>query len=155
MELTDFLSPHHVCADLKASSKKNLLQGLASKMARSFNLDESDVFTALTDRERLGSTGVGHGVAVPHARLEGIDQIHGYFARLSEPVDFDSIDEQPADLVFMLLAPEDAGADHLKALSRVSRMLRDEKFCMKLRDADSVDAITALLIGPDKESAAA
>jgi PTS system nitrogen regulatory IIA component len=99
----------------------------------------------LLERERLGTTGVGNGIAIPHGKLAGLKQLFGMFARLEQPVDFDAIDEQPVDLIFLLLAPEAAGADHLKALARVSRLLRDRSVCEKLRGANQADAIYALL----------
>ncbi|MDH3737660.1 MAG: PTS sugar transporter subunit IIA, partial [Alphaproteobacteria bacterium] len=113
-------------------------------------LDAQDIFAVLLERERLGTTGVGDGLAIPHGRLPGLEKIHGFFARLEKPVDFDSIDDRPVDLIFLLLAPEGAGADHLKALARISRLLRGPSFCEKLRGANSRDALFALLSqGPE------
>ena len=109
------------------------------------DLHERTIFDVLLERERLGTTGVGNGIAIPHGKLPGIDRLYGLFARLETPIDFDAIDEQPVDLIFMLLAPENAGADHLKALARVSRLLRDKASCEKLRGSDRADALYALL----------
>lgn len=145
MEIADLLAPDAVLATLKATSKKQALQALAKRAAELTGLSERSIFDVLLKRERLGSTGVGAGIAIPHGKLDGLDRIHGVFARLERPVDFDAIDDRPADLIFMLLAPESAGADHLKALARISRLLRDESVCAKLRGADGADAIYALL----------
>ena len=140
------LGPDGVLASVKASGKKALLAELASRAAASFKLDERRLFDRLLERERLGSTGIGSGIAIPHARMAGLDKPQGLFARLVHPVDFDSIDERPVDTVFLLLAPEGAGADHLKALARVSRLLRDRSLVDKLRATDTADALYALLV---------
>jgi len=103
------------------------------------------IFDVLIERERLGTTGVGHGIGIPHGKLANLDRLYGLFARLETPVDFDAIDDQPVDLICVLLAPEAAGADHLKALARVSRLLRDRSICDKLRGTDNADALHALL----------
>jgi PTS system nitrogen regulatory IIA component len=145
MTLTELLSPQAVLPSLRVTSKKQVLQELARKASEMTGLQERAVFEVLVERERLGTTGVGHGIAIPHGKLAALDRLYGVFARLEHPVDFDSIDEQPVDLVFLLLAPETAGADHLKALARVSRLLRDRGICEKLRGTDSADAIYALL----------
>ncbi|MBP6818021.1 PTS IIA-like nitrogen regulatory protein PtsN [Ferrovibrio sp. MS7] len=145
MEIHELLSPDGVVANLKANSKKQALQELASRAARLTGLHERQIFETLLERERLGTTGVGNGIAIPHGRIAGLPKLYGLFARVERPIDFDSIDEMPVDLVFLLLAPESAGADHLKALARVSRLLRDKGICEKLRGADSADAIYALL----------
>lgn len=145
MEIFDLLTPESVVANLKANSKKQALQDLAGRAARITGLHERQIFDTLLERERLGTTGVGNGIAIPHGRLAGLDKLHGLFARVERPIDFDSIDEMPVDLIFLLLAPESAGADHLKALARVSRLLRDKAICEKLRSADSADALYALL----------
>jgi PTS system nitrogen regulatory IIA component len=123
-------------------------------MAGIAHVAERTIFETLLERERLGTTGVGQGIAIPHARLPGIDKIFGMFARLAEPIDFDSIDDQPVDLVFLLIAPEGAGADHLKALARVSRLLRNQTTCEKLRAAQDTAAIYALLTEPAASQAA-
>lgn len=153
MQLNDFLDPQHVLTGLRPSSKKNLLQTLSQRIAALPDLDESEVFAGLVDREKLGSTGAGRGIAVPHCRIAGLTEIVGLFARLDTPVDFDSVDDLPVDLVFVLLAPEDTGANHLKALSLVSRLLRDNDLCAKLRAADTADAAAALLMKPSAAAA--
>lgn len=138
--------PDAVLACVKASGKKALLAELAGKAAPLFKLDERRLFDRLLERERLGSTGIGGGIAIPHGRMATLSKPVGLFARLGQPVDFDSIDERPVDTVFLLLAPEGAGADHLKALARVSRLLRDRSLVEKLRATESADALYALLI---------
>src|SRR5262249_32868062 len=123
-----------------------LIAELASRAASVCKLDERRLFDRLLERERLGSTGIGGGIAIPHARLGGLEKPRGLFARLIPPVDFDSVDERPGDIVFPLVAPEGAGADHLKALARVSRLLRDRSLVDKLRATESADALYALLV---------
>ncbi|MCH8111825.1 MAG: PTS IIA-like nitrogen regulatory protein PtsN [Proteobacteria bacterium] len=145
MEISDLLSTEGVISNLKVSGKKQALQELAAKAAQLTDLPERAIFDVLLERERLGTTGVGGGIAIPHGKLPSLERLHGVFARLDHPVDFDAIDEQPVDLFFLLLAPESAGADHLKALARVSRLLRDKMVCDKLRGSDSSDALYALL----------
>ena len=145
MEITDLLTSESIIADLKATSKKQALQEIARQVADLANLHERAVFDVLIERERLGTTGVGNGIAIPHGKLPNLDRLYGLFARLEKPVDFHSIDDQPVDLIFLLLAPESAGADHLKALARVSRLLRDSVVCEKLRGTDSAEALYALL----------
>lgn len=145
MDISDLIKPDRVVAHLKATSKKQALQELARRAAVITGLHERAIFDVLLERERLGTTGVGHGIAIPHGKLANLDRLYGLFARLDAPIDFDAIDEQPVDLVFLLLAPESAGADHLKALARVSRLLRDRAFCEKLRGSSNGDALYALL----------
>jgi PTS system nitrogen regulatory IIA component len=145
MDIVNLLSPEGVIPKLHATSKKQALQELAKHAASLTDLHERTIFDVLLERERLGTTGVGNGIAIPHGKLPGIDRLYGLFARLETPIDFDAIDEQPVDLIFMLLAPENAGADHLKALARVSRLLRDKASCEKLRGSDRADALYALL----------
>ena len=145
MEIRDIISPPAVVADLKATSKKQALQELAKRAQEVTGLAERRIFDALLERERLGTTGVGMGIAIPHAKLHELDRLYGLFARLAQPIDFDAIDDQPVDLIFLLLAPESAGADHLKALARVSRLLRDKAVCEKLRGSDSAEALYMLL----------
>ena len=145
MEITDLLDGECVVANLRATSKKQVLQELARRAADITNIDERKIFAVLMDRERLGTTGVGSGIAIPHGKLPELDRLYGIFARLEKPVDFQSIDERPVDLIFVLLAPEEAGADHLKALARVSRLLRDQNTCEKLRGTGEVDALSAIL----------
>ena len=145
MEIADLVSVDGVVADLKVSSKKQALQELSQLAAVLTGLHERAIFDTLLERERLGTTGVGVGIAIPHGKLPELDRLHGLFARLAQPIDFEAIDEQPVDLIFLLLAPESAGADHLKALARVSRLLRDNTVCDKLRGSDTAEAIYALL----------
>jgi PTS system nitrogen regulatory IIA component len=145
MEIVQLLSPDGVIAHLKVTSKKQALQELASRAARLCGLPERVIFDTLIERERLGTTGVGHGIAIPHGKPLGLSRLYGLFARLETPIGFDSIDDVPVDLIFLLLAPESAGADHLKALARVSRLLRDKTMCEKLRGTDNPDALYALL----------
>jgi nitrogen PTS system EIIA component len=154
MEITDLVTPDSVVPHLKAASKKQALQDLARHACSIAGVDERSIFDALLERERLGSTGVGLGIAIPHAKLSGLTELHGVFARADSPIDFDAIDEQPVDLVFLLLAPESAGADHLKALARVSRLLRNHDVCEKLRGAESAEAIYALLTEAEANQAA-
>ena len=143
--MLDLISPQAILPNLKASNKKQALQEMARKASEVTGQHERAIFDVLLERERLGTTGVGHGIAIPHGKLSSLDRVHGVFARLERPIDFDAIDEQPVDLIFLLLAPEQAGADHLKALARVSRLLRDQSMCEKLRGAQSGDAMYALL----------
>jgi nitrogen PTS system EIIA component len=145
MELEQFLRPEGVVARLRATNKKQALQDLARRAAEITGQPERRIFDSLLERERLGTTGIGNGIAIPHAKLPGLDHLHGLFARAEVPIDFASIDDQPVDLIFLLLAPEGAGADHLKALARVSRLLRDRSICEKLRGSEESDAIYALL----------
>ncbi len=145
MDLENLIEAGSIAPALKASSKKQLLQDLAARVADLHGLDARSVFDALMERERLGPTGMGRGVAIPHARLPGVDRMIGFFARLEKGVDFDAADGAPVDLVLVLLAPEDAGADHLRALARVSRLLRDEGRCAKLRSTSDPSAQHALL----------
>jgi nitrogen PTS system EIIA component len=152
--MIDLITPKGIIANLRAGSKKQALQELAKKAAEVTGLHDRAIFDVLLERERLGTTGVGHGIAIPHGKLPNLDKVHGIFARLERPVDFDAIDEQPVDLMFLLLAPEAAGADHLKALARVSRLLRDSAMCEKLRGSESADAIYALLTQHEASHAA-
>ena len=133
MNLGDILVPEAIIGDLRASSKKQLLQAIAEQASLVTGLSAREIFDTILQREKLGSTGVGNGIAIPHGKLTGFDRIAGVFARLAEPIDFDALDEQPVDLVFLLLAPESAGADHLKALSRIARVMRDPARVGRLR----------------------
>ena len=139
---------------LKANSKKQLLQLVAEKAAGLTGLPERVIFDTILQRERLGSTGAGNGLAIPHGKLTSINHITGLFARLDHPVEFEAIDDQPVDLVFLLLAPEGAGADHLKALSRIARVMRDADTVAKIRGAADANAIHALLGGNPVTNAA-
>lgn len=154
MSLADLIIQDAVLPALKVNSKKQLLQELAAKAAQVTGLSEREVFDVILQRERLGSTGVGNGIAIPHGKLTSIGEIVGVFARLPEPVDFEALDDQPVDLVFLLLAPEGAGADHLKALSRIARVLRDGDMVTKLRQTDSASAIYAFLTDSPTSNAA-
>ena len=145
MNIADLLASDCVVSNLHASSKKQTLQELAKRAAQVTGLHERAIFDVLLERERLGTTGVGSGIAIPHGKLPELQRLYGVFARLDKPVDFDAIDDAPVDLIFLLLAPENAGADRLKALARVSRLLRDKVTCEKLRGADSADALFAIL----------
>ncbi len=148
MDIVDLLAPAAVIASLKAQSKKQLLQELSETAAKLTGLPERRIFETLIERERLGSTGMGQGIAIPHGRMAGLLRITGFFARLETPVAYDAVDNQPVDLVFMLLAPESAGADHLKALARVSRLLRNQATCEKLRAAAKPEVLFSLLTAP-------
>ncbi|MBV6631784.1 MAG: PTS IIA-like nitrogen regulatory protein PtsN [Alphaproteobacteria bacterium] len=139
------LTADTICADLKVTSKKQALQEIAAVFAKVHGLAEREVFDTLLERERLGSTGVGRGIAIPHGKLQDLDEVVGVFARLERPVDFDAHDDQPVDLIFAMLAPMGAGADHLKSLAKVSRLLKEQALCEKLRGAEGSDAIEALL----------
>jgi PTS system nitrogen regulatory IIA component len=154
MEIADLLSPDAVLAHVKATTKKQVLQEMAHKAALLTKLPERRIFDTLIEREKLGSTGMGQGIAIPHGRIPGIEKMTGLFAQLDHPVDFDSMDDQPVDLVFLLLAPEGAGADHLKALARVSRLLRNQAVCEKLRAAPQAATLYALLTEPTAAQAA-
>lgn len=154
MELTDLVAPGAVAFKLRPANKKQLLQQLAAHAARLSGLDERKVFERLSEREKLGSTGVGGGIAIPHGKLPNLQRLFGVLATLDHPVDFDALDDQPVDLAFCLLAPEGAGADHLKALSRVSRLLRDKAMVAKLRGAQSGDALFALIASAGTSAAA-
>jgi PTS system nitrogen regulatory IIA component len=145
MELCDILQPGAVIPALKAVSKKQALQELAERAAVMTGLGERDIYDRLAERERMGSTGIGAGIAIPHGEIGALDHIVGLFARFDRPIDFASLDDQPVDLAFVLLTPEGAGPDHLKALARVARILRDPKTTAKLRAANDADAIFALL----------
>jgi PTS system nitrogen regulatory IIA component len=145
MVLTDLVAPNAVIPALKANSKKQAIQELAAKAAQLSGQAERSVFEILMQREKLGSTGVGNGIAIPHGKLPKLGKLFGLFARLDRPVDFDALDGQPVDLIFLLLAPEAAGADHLKALARVARLLRDAEVARKLRESRDAQALYAVL----------
>jgi PTS system nitrogen regulatory IIA component len=154
MELEDLVSPEGVIAHLKVTSKKQALQDLSARAAELTGLSDKTIYETLLERERLGSTGVGHGIAIPHGKLASLTRLHGLFARLDTAVDFESVDDQPVDLVFLLLAPEGAGADHLKALARISRLLRNASVVEKLRASDDPAALFAILTEPVATNAA-
>lgn len=145
MEHPELLTPESIVVPLQATGKKETLTKLAQRAAQLTGVHERQIFDVLLERERLGTTGVGRGIAIPHGKLAGITRLYGIFARAEPAVDFEAVDEQPVDLIFLLLAPEAAGADHLKALARVSRLLRDPKTCQKLRSLGDAAAIYKFL----------
>jgi PTS system nitrogen regulatory IIA component len=153
-DLSDLIRPEGVAEGLAAVSKKALFQQLGQLAATAYGLDAKAAADGLAEREKLGSTGFGGGVSIPHARLAGIDAICGVVATLAKPIDVDAVDEMPVDLVVALFSPPDAGADHLKALARVSRALRDAQFVAKLRGAGSKDAMYVLLARDEARDAA-
>jgi len=148
MQLTDFIGDKAIFPNLKAGSKKQLLQELAVRAGEITQLDSRQIFESLLQREKLGSTGLGRGIAIPHGKFPQLDKVYGFFGRLSQPVDFDAVDGEPVDLVFLLLAPESAGADHLKALARISRLLRDNSIVKKLRGTEDSHGLYAVLTEP-------
>jgi len=145
MPLLDFLDPQAVLPALRVSGKKQVLQELASHAAKLTALPENAIYEALLQRERLGSTGIGEGVAIPHGKLAGLDRIFGMVARLEKPIDFEALDGQPVDVLFLLLAPEGAGADHLKALARVARVLREPGLIERVRATRDATALYAIM----------
>ena len=153
-DLADLIDRDAIIPALKANSKKKLLQDLSGPAGRRTGVPERRIFETILQRERLGSTGVGNGIAIPHGKLAGVERMTGVFARLINPVEFDAIDNAPVDLVFLLLAPENAGADHLKALSRIARTLRDPARVERLRATDDADALLAVLSEPTRSQAA-
>ena len=153
-DLSDIVTTESVESDFAAANRKALFQHLAAAAARRTGLTAKRILAAINDREKLGSTGFGGGAAIPHGKVDGLDGVFGYFARLSGPIDYDAVDGLPVDLVFLLLSPPDAGVDHLKALASVSRAFRDRQFLAKLRGARSKDALFALLAGEEERDAA-
>ncbi len=153
MPLTDLVAPNAVVPALKVNGKKQAIQELAAKAARLSGQNERVIFETLMQREKLGSTGVGNGIAIPHGKLPKLEKLFGLFARLDRGIDFEALDGQPVDIIFLLLAPESAGADHLKALARVARLLRDPDIVRKLRDSRDADALYAVLAMPSSEAA--
>jgi PTS system nitrogen regulatory IIA component len=147
MQIGDLLDRNAIALRVSAANKRKALAVIAEIAARNFGLDASDVLDALAEREQAGSTGVGHGVAAPHARLAGLSKMRGVFVRLDQPVEFDSVDDQPVDLIFAIFAPkEDTGVEHLRSLARVSRLLRQAELREQLRQARTADALYALLV---------
>lgn len=138
---------------LKATSKKQLMQALAARASELADLDERTVYDALLERERLGATSVGDGVAIPHARLPDLEEVSGVFARLAHPIDYDAADDEPVDLVFLLLAPESANAEHLRALAKISRLFKKPEYRDSLRGADDEDALYLTLTEPQAKAA--
>jgi PTS system nitrogen regulatory IIA component len=154
MQISDFLDFEAIRVDLAASNKRQLLNQMAQIAAARLNLDPSAIADAVAERERLGSTGFGGGVAIPHGKLDSLDKVYAIVARLAAPVDYKAIDGAPIDLVFLLLSPPDAGAEHLKALAAVSRLIRHGGTVEKLRGARSRDAMAAVLMGAEERDAA-
>jgi PTS system nitrogen regulatory IIA component len=154
MQLADFLDCDAIKTALPGGNKRSLMQQLANLAAQRLGIDPATILGGLSEREQLGSTGFGQGVAIPHAKIDGLDRIYGLFARLGEPIDYKAIDGRPVDLVFLLLSPADAGAEHLKALAAISRVTRDAATLERLRGARSRDALAALLMGADELDAA-
>jgi PTS system nitrogen regulatory IIA component len=155
MPLSDLLALNAVVPALKVNSKKQVLQEISDRASHVLGLGEREIFDILLQRERLGSTGVGNGIAIPHGKLAKLPNLFGLFARLDRPIDFEAIDGQPVDLVFLLLAPETAGADHLRALSRIARVLRDPIIVQKLRATRDAAALHAILCAEQASSNAA
>ena len=154
MTLDCIIDKQSVLANVKARNKKQLLQELSQALAAIIAVDHRVIFETLLKREKLGSTGIGQGIAIPHGKIATLGKVYGLFARLAQPIDFDSVDGQPVDLVFVLLAPEHAGADHLKALARISRMLRDPMVVEKLRGTESAEGLYAILTEPAASTSA-
>jgi PTS system nitrogen regulatory IIA component len=154
MPLNDLVSAQAIIPALRANSKKQVLQELAARASELSGVPEREIFDTLLQRERLGSTGVGNGIAIPHGKLGSFKQLFGLFARLERPIDFEALDGEPVDLVFVLLAPESAGADHLKALARIARMLRDPSIAQNLRNSRDEAALYAVLTQPLASNAA-
>ena len=154
MVLTEILAVEAVHYAQSETSKKRLLQKISEQAASAYGLDSAVVFSALNARELLGTTGVGRGVAIPHARFDDLDRVIGLFTRLEKPLDYGSMDQQPVDLIFTLLAPQKEGAEHLKALALVSRTLRDEDVCAKLRSNQNEQIIFSILIESYESKAA-
>jgi PTS system nitrogen regulatory IIA component len=153
MSLTDLIAPNAVIPVLKVTSKKEAIQELAARAAQLTGHNERTIADTLLQREKLGSTGVGSGIAIPHGKLPKLGKLFGMFARLERPVDFEALDGQPVDLIFLLLAPETAGADHLKALARIARLLRDPDLGQKLRASQDAEALYAVLALPSASAA--
>jgi nitrogen PTS system EIIA component len=153
MPLADLVAPNAILPALKANGKKQALQELAAKAADLTGQNQRAIFEVLLQREKLGSTGVGNGIAIPHGKLPKLNKLFGLFARLDRAVDFEALDGQPVDLIFVLLAPEGAGADHLRALARIARLLRDRDIASKLRDSRNAEAIYAVLALPSASAA--
>lgn len=147
IDLAALVPQDQILLGLKATSKRQVLHSLAQSAARVTGVDAGVILEALMQRERLGTTALGGGIAIPHARIPELATFNGFFARLAKPVDFEAVDGEPVDLVFLLLAPEGAGAEHLKALARIARLLRDEELCAELRRSDDPARIHALLSG--------
>ncbi len=154
MDIADLLTPRGVIAQLRASNKRQALQEIARRAAAMTGIADRRIYEVLAERERLGSTGIGRGIAVPHGKLAELSGLCGLFARLERAIPFDAIDGNPVDLMFVLLAPATAGAEHLRALALVSRLLRDATTCQKLRGTDNADALYAMLTAHTESNAA-
>ena len=154
MQLSEFLDFDAIKTSLSGGNKRSLLQQLASLAGQRLGMDSAAILASLSERERLGSTGLGQGVAIPHGKVEGLGRIYGLFVRLAEPLDYKALDRQPVDLVFLLLSPPEAGAEHLKALAAISRVTRHAATLEKMRGARSRDALAAVLMGADERDAA-
>ncbi len=154
MQLSDFLDFDAIKTGLPGGNKRSLLQQLANLAGQRLKVDPPQVLATLNEREALGSTGFGQGVAIPHGKIDGLSRIYGLFARLGEAVDYKAIDGRPVDLVFLLLSPPDSGAEHLKALAAISRVTRNTATLEKMRGARSRDALAAVLIAADERDAA-
>lgn len=154
MDLSDLIKPEAIIPVLKASNKKQALQEMSEKASPLVDLPGRTIFDVLLQRERLGSTGIGKGIAIPHGKLSGLTEIVGLFARLDKPIAFESADEQPVDLIFLLLTPEDAGADHLKALARIARLLHEPNAATRLRGCRDATGLYSILTQPVESNAA-
>jgi PTS system nitrogen regulatory IIA component len=153
MTLTDLVAPNAIIPALKVNSKKQALHELAARAAVLSGQTERAIFEILMQREKLGSTAIGNGIAIPHGKLPTLTRLFGLFARLDRPIDFEALDNQPVDLIFLLLAPESAGADHLKALARIARLLRDPAITHKLRASQDAESLYAVLAMPSASAA--
>ena len=153
MPLNDLVAPNAILPALKVNTKKQVLHELAARAAMLSGQSERAIFDVLMQREKLGSTAVGNGIAIPHGKMPGLARLFGLFARLDRPIDFEALDNQPVDLIFLLLAPEGAGADHLKALARVARLLRDPSIAHKLRGSHDAESLYAVLAMPSASAA--
>ena len=145
MFLSNIIDQSHVLSCSNVTSKKRLFQEISFKFQEMYGLNKDCVLVALQEREKLGPTGMGHGVAIPHARIEGISNVRGLFIKLDKPIDFESIDKQPVDLIFSIIAPKNDGVDHLKALAKVSRVLRDPNIRTKLRSTEDISALYSII----------
>jgi PTS system nitrogen regulatory IIA component len=154
MQLSEFLDFDAIKTAFPGGNKRSLLQQLANLAGQRLGVDSAAIMASLAERERLGSTGFGQGVAIPHGKIDGLTQIYGLFVRLGEPVDYKALDRVPVDLVFLLLSPPEAGAEHLKALASISRITRSAPTLEKMRGARSRDALAAVLMGADERDAA-
>ena len=147
VEIDAFLAPERILLGLRSGSKRQLFQDLSGIAASATGIDQTAILAALNQREKLGTTGIGEGIAIPHARVKDLDQITGFFARMAAPVDYDALDDAPVDLVFLLLAPEEANNAQLKALARIARLLRDAEVCARLRSEADPEHVFQLLAG--------